>query len=157
MKRYSDVISGGVLVLISVVMLFETRNIRALGIMKFGPKIMPRLFSSALLLVGIGIVLYGLKAAHRAPAGAQRSESEELNGRKVAATAGLITFYVFALEPIGFIITTMLYLFLQFLVLGGARRRQLPIYAVLAVAVSLGVYALFYGVFDVFLPPGLLY
>ncbi len=156
MKRYADVVSGSFLVLVSIVMLLETRSIRALGIMEFGPKIMPRILSTALLIVGLAIVVTSLVRMKSAPVTEDPKETEgpSVNYKKVAATAALISFYVFSLRPFGFIVTTIIYLFGQFVVLGGVAKRRLPIYGLLSLGVSFGIYYLFYFVFNVLLPPG---
>lgn len=156
MKRYGDVVSGGVLVLASIIMFFETRNIRAFKIMKFGPKVMPRLLSIALFIVGVAIVLTGLLRLRRihgaaeAPGGAVAS----IDYKRVAATMVLIAAYVLALRPLGFVLVSIVYLFCQFVVLGGAAKLRLPIYGLLSLGVSLGIYYLFYFAFNVLLPPG---
>jgi putative tricarboxylic transport membrane protein len=154
MKRYADVISSSVLVVISIVMLNETRRIQALGIMEFGPKVMPRLMAGALLIVGAGILIPALLRLRRPVAAAVSAAPPATDYRRVALTAALITLYVFSLRPLGFLLTTVLYLFGQFLVLGGVVRRRLPMYGFLALAVAFGIYYLFYGAFKVLLPPG---
>jgi putative tricarboxylic transport membrane protein len=154
MKRNADVISSSVLVLVAIVMLNETRRIQALGIMEFGPKVMPRLLAGALLIVGAGILIPALLRLRRAPEAPAGASAPAIDHRRVALTAALITLYVFALRPLGFLVTTLLYLFGQFLVLGGAVRRRLPVYGALALAVAFGIYYLFYGAFKVLLPPG---
>jgi hypothetical protein len=157
MKRYADMISGGSIIIIAVVMLYQTTNIRALGIMDFGPELIPRMLSTALLLAGIGIFCTGL-SANRGKRANGNSETKDLTDyRRTALTAGLITFYIGALQFIGFIITTVLYLFFQFMVLGGTAKKKMPLYAALAVSFTFGIYYLFYSVFSVLLPPGLLY
>ncbi len=155
MKRYADVISGCVLSLIGIIMLIETRNIRALMLMEFGPKIMPRIYSVGLIGLGAAIAIIGAVRARQHPSASQSSHMGPIDGKKVALTMGLIAFYVVALRPLGFLVTSIIYLFFQILVLGGAANkwRLLP-YALISLVVVFGVYALFFGVFRVFLPPG---
>lgn len=156
MKRYADVVSGSFLVLVSILISLETRNIRAFRIMTFGPKVMPRLLSIVLCIVGVAIVVTGLLRLRRP------HEADEADGgagasvdyRKVLSTMALIAFYVFALRPLGFIFVTVVYLLSQFIVLGGVARRRLPIYGLLSLGVAFGIYYLFYFAFNVLLPPG---
>ena len=156
MKRYGDVVSGGFLVLVSIIFFFETRNIRAFRIMKFGPKVMPRLLSIALFVVGAAIVVTGLLRLRRIRGTAEASGGEvaSIDYKRVAATVVLIAAYVFALRPLGFVLVSIVYLFCQFVVLGGAAKRRLPVYGLLSLGVSLGIYYLFYIAFNVLLPPG---
>lgn len=156
MKRYADVVSGSFLVLVSIVTLFETRAIRAFKIMKFGPKIMPRILSITLLIVGVIIVVSALLRLLRTPVAVEDKggEAASVNYKKVAATMALIGFYVFSLRPLGFILVTIIYLFCQFAVLGGVAKRRLPAYGILSLGLSFGIYNLFYFAFNVLLPPG---
>ena len=157
MKRYADAVSGGFMIVISIILLRETGRIQALGIMQFGPKVMPRIFAGVLFIVGCVITAQCFWNLRREKIPAERKNAVPVNRRRVVMTAGLITFYVFLLQPLGFIVTTLAYLILQFLVLGGPGKRQIPVYVVLSVLVTMGIYTLFYRVFDVFLPPGILY
>jgi putative tricarboxylic transport membrane protein len=155
MKRYADAISGSIVVLIGVVMFFETRNIQALMVMDFGPKIMPRIFTIGLVLFGSIVAVGGYLRAMRDPSVVQSSRLGSVDLKKVVFTIGLIIAYVVALRPLGFLVTSVLYLFFQILVLGGAakKRRLLP-YAVVSLIMSFGIYFLFTDVFTVFLPKG---
>jgi putative tricarboxylic transport membrane protein len=155
LRRYADAVSGGVLAVVGIVMLVETRNIRALRIMEFGPKIMPRIYSVALIVLGLAIALSGVLRALRDPSTEQSPNLGQVNFTKVMLTLALIGFYVGGLRLLGFLATSTVYLFLQVWVLGGAANKwRLLAYAAGAVAVSFGVYFLFSGAFDVFLPAG---
>lgn len=155
MKRYADVVSGSVLAVIGVVMLVESRHVRALMAMEFGPKIMPQIYSVGLIVLGAVIAISGWLRARQNPDAAQSSHLGNVSKKNVIFTMGLIAFYVAALRPLGFIVTSITYLFLQIIVLGGVpNRRQLLSAAIVAVSISFGIYHLFYGVFNVFLPPG---
>lgn len=155
LREYADVISGATLAVFGVIMLIETRNIRALRIMEFGPRVMPRLYSIALMGLGGAIAISGAIRAFGSAGGAQSPNFGDSNYLKSFLTIGLIGFFVVALRPIGFLLTSILYLFFQFLVLGGAAHRwRLLWYAGLAATVSLGIYLLFSQVFNVLLPVG---
>ena len=155
MKRYADLISGGLLALVGIILLVESRNIRAMMEMEFGPKIMPQIYSVALIGLGAAIAVSSLVRARKGAFPSGKWQHSTIGRFRVVATMGLVVFYVAALRPLGFLATSIVYLFFQFLVLGGAANkwRLLP-YLIVAVAVSLGIYHLFYGVFNVFLPVG---
>lgn len=155
MKRYADVISGGLLVLVGIVLLIETRNIRAMMEMEFGPKIMPQIYSVALIGLGAAIALSNLLRERSRRSPVRGTAGTRSGALRVVATMALVVFYVMALRPLGFLVTSVAYLFLQFAVLGGVKNklRLLP-YAVVAIVVAFGIYHLFYGVFNVFLPVG---
>ncbi len=75
----------------------------------------------------------------------------------VLKTVALMLAYVALLNTVGFIVMTVLYLFVQFIVLTPADRKPgYALYAVIAVLTSIAVYALFRYAFDLVLPVGLI-
>ena len=72
-------------------------------------------------------------------------------------TIALIVVYTALLTSVGFLIMTVLYLFVQFIVLTPATQKpRYALYAVIAALTSVAVYALFRYGFDMVLPVGLL-
>ena len=77
--------------------------------------------------------------------------------RTVWKTLGLIVAYAALMEPVGFPIMTVVYLFAQFIVLTPDDKKvSYPMYLVIAVLTSVIVYALFRYAFDMLLPVGVL-
>ena len=73
----------------------------------------------------------------------------------VGLTLLLIAGFIAALRPLGFPIATAIYLFLQFLVLTPkSATRSVPLYAGLAIASSVLIFATFRYAFDLLLPAG---
>jgi len=71
-------------------------------------------------------------------------------------TIALVVAYMALLTPVGFLIMTALYLFIQFIVLTPAGRKPGYLaYAAIAVVTSVSVYMLFRYAFDMVLPVGL--
>lgn len=72
-------------------------------------------------------------------------------------TVALIVAYTALLNSVGFLITTALYLFVQFVVLTPADQKpRYALYAAIALVTSVAVYALFRYAFDLVLPVGLI-
>jgi putative tricarboxylic transport membrane protein len=87
---------------------------------------------------------------------AQQSAQGAVDYATTIKTVALIIGYVALLNTGGFLIMTALYLFIQFIVLTPTRRKPgYVLYAVIAVATSIAVYALFRYGFDLVLPVGL--
>ena len=75
--------------------------------------------------------------------------------RTVWKTLGLIVAYAALMEPIGFPIMTVVYLFAQFIVLTPLDKKvNYPMYLVIAVLTSAVVYVIFRQAFDMLLPVG---
>ena len=77
--------------------------------------------------------------------------------RTVWKTLGLIVAYAALMEPVGFPVMTVVYLFAQFIVLTPLDKKvNYPMYLVIAVLTSIIVYAIFRQAFDMLLPVGVL-
>ena len=77
--------------------------------------------------------------------------------KTVLLTLGLILGYMALLGPVGFPIMTVVYLYLQFLVLTPVRQKaNHPAYLLIAVTCSAVIFLLFREAFDLLLPAGLL-
>ena len=77
--------------------------------------------------------------------------------RTVLKTAVLIVVYIALFEPVGFLITTMVYLFLQFIFLTPADKKpNYLFYGIISLVVSLFVYTIFRYSLDIILPQGLI-
>lgn len=84
-------------------------------------------------------------------------EKSQRDMKTVLKTAILIVVYIALFEPVGFLITTALYLFLQFIILTPADKKpNFVLYGIIAVAVSLFVYSIFRYSLDIILPQGLI-
>ena len=126
---------------------------------------LPILLAGFLTLLGVMQVFAAL--ASKAPADAAatpaQSPSEEetppsvVEPKTVLLTLGLILGYMALLGPVGFPIMTVVYLYLQFLVLTPVRQKANHLaYLLIAVTCSAVIFLLFREAFDLMLPAGLL-
>ena len=76
--------------------------------------------------------------------------------KKSLITMGLIGLYAVAYKPVGYVISTFLFLMIEIMVLIPDKKKwKLPL--VVALVGSVGIYLLFTQAFNVMLPEGLLY
>jgi putative tricarboxylic transport membrane protein len=95
--------------------------------------------------------------AHKLVVGEPSGAEDTADYGTVLKTLGLIVAYTALLEPVGFPIMTVVYLFTQFIVLTPADRKvNYLMYAAIAIATSASVYLTFRYAFDMILPVGLL-
>ncbi|MDN5568070.1 MAG: tripartite tricarboxylate transporter TctB family protein [Paracoccus sp. (in: a-proteobacteria)] len=108
----------------------------------------------AWMMIALGLI--ELVGALRRPAATKVETRAASSGMvTVALTLLLIAGFIAALRPLGFPIATALYLFLQFLVLTPqSAKRSVPLYAGLAIASSVLIFATFRYAFDLLLPAG---
>ncbi|RRV42587.1 tripartite tricarboxylate transporter TctB family protein [Pseudomonas sp. o96-267] len=96
-------------------------------------------------------------AASPAPAEAEEPTVEIVEPKTVIKTLGLILGYMALLGPVGFPIMTVVYLYLQFLVLTPVNQKARHLtYLLVAVTCSALIFLLFREAFDLLLPAGLL-
>lgn len=105
------------------------------------------------LMCLLGAVQIG--TALKIPAGTERAP-ESVDYATLGKTVALIVGYVALLNTVGFVIMSVIYLFVQFIVLTPSGRKPSYVsYAVIAVVTTAVVYALFRYAFDLVLPVGL--
>lgn len=113
----------------------------------------PYILAITMCLLGV----FQVWEARRLSVDASARSEDKADYLTVAKTLGLITTYAVLLEPVGFPITTVVYLFVQFIVLTPTDKKiNYPMYAVIAIMTSAIVYSTFRYAFDMLLPTGLL-
>lgn len=164
MTRWKDVISALALIVISIAMFFASNSLEAKTRMDIGPDFMPKLVAVLTLALSVVLLVQGLRrnmALRAATGGAAPSTPPARRGDLIERHAdwlslALIMAYTLAFEPLGYLVATALYLFVQFIVMARAEERRYLPFAVVAVIVSGLSYYVFLRLFYVFLPVGLL-
>lgn len=76
---------------------------------------------------------------------------------KSLITMGLIGLYAFCCRPLGFVVTTFLYLTIQMLVLWPKGRKNCWLILIISTVCAVGLYYIFSRFLNVMLPTGILY
>ena len=87
------------------------------------------------------------------------AEEEKPEYLRVLATIAAFTVYVFVIEPAGFLLSSIVYLFAQITILAPKEKRGIKgiiLFAVIAVVVCVAVYFIFRFGLNVMLPAGIL-
>ena len=105
----------------------------------------------AVAITGVSVIR--LIMTLREPASERKKSNSDLKGGWL--TIVLIAAYVMAFQPVGFIISTMVYLFLQILVLVPKEKRSWPLTIIISVVAPLAIYGLFTYLISSPLPKGL--
>lgn len=140
---------------------FGVKDFAATGV---GAGFLPRLAAVLLAVLGVILLLQTRRRATPAPGtgdsatAAGKAEGARHFGGTAAAllSACLMAGYVALLSPVGFIITTAIYVFAQILVLAKDAKRNYMLYAIVSVVTSVAAYYLFVRAFQVMLPAGIL-
>jgi len=113
----------------------------------------PYILACTMCLLGI----LQIREAFKLAAAKQSGKHDTADYRTVWKTLGLVVAYAAFLEPVGFPLMTVVYLFAQFIVLTPSDKKiSYPVYAAIAVTTSVVVYLTFRHAFDMILPVGLL-
>ncbi|MGE4283175.1 MAG: tripartite tricarboxylate transporter TctB family protein [Clostridia bacterium] len=159
-KKYRDIISGSILLLLASIIFIESFSIKKLDISSLSAQFVPQLASILLALIALFIIYGGFKQLKKLKSvSITEDDVSKKEGSKNIfgiATFALITLYVSLLDTLGFIIMTSIYLFFQFIILAEKEDRKLPIFAVVSVVVSVSIYYIFLLAFQLSLPAGIL-
>ena len=158
MKKYlknRDFVSGFVLVLLSVIGFYSTNKFNVSSISSYGnPATVPRII---LILLFIMSALTMIGAIRKENGDGENREERSLEQKLPEyLTFVLLVVYVFTVKPIGYVISTAIYLLLQMYVLSCFEKRRLWLFALIAIMVSPLLYYIFRAFFDVLLPAGIL-
>ena len=159
LTKWKDVISALMLMLVSAAMFHASGSLEARTRMEIGPDFMPKVVSVLTFALAAVLLMQGLRRARslseaqdaEAPT-ARRGDFIERHADRLCLA--LIVAYAFAFEPLGYLVSTTIFLFLEFIIMAPAdSRRYLP-FALAAVVVSVATYYVFVRLFYVFLPIG---
>ncbi|MCD8090142.1 MAG: tripartite tricarboxylate transporter TctB family protein [Clostridiales bacterium] len=158
-KKYGDIVVGIIFMVISAAMILMALQLPKSAIIDIGPEFMPLViggitFALAAALTVISVI--GLKGKLAALEG---EEAPDCDYKRVISSFILMLIYVFVLQPVGFIISTLVYLFLQIMVLSPADQRgkkQIIQVIIIDILFTVIVFFLFRYGFKIILPTGLL-
>jgi putative tricarboxylic transport membrane protein len=148
----SDRVTGAVLVALGGAAAIVGSRLPGVPGQDVGPSAFPLVIGSGLIICGVLIAL-GIGRSFEA------QEEEEagpgpwrLGGLRALIPPALLTFYVYASEPLGFLLTGAIMVFVAALALGARPRLAVPI----AIVAPLLVHLAFYKLLRVPLPAGVL-
>ena len=127
-------------------------------VMKIGPNFMPLVIGTLILILALMLLFSSIKNFKRNAAKAEAMPADTSDYKRVLASLVLVVIYVNILAPVGFILSTLGYLFLQIIVLAPNDRRSaknIMLYAIIDVVFVLIVFFLFRYGFKIVLPAGI--
>ena len=158
-KKCKDLILGIVMLLFSGFYLFYAQQIKTRP--KLTPsyasaKIMPILLGALLAVLSVVCIIQGIRQ--------MKANKKEENGKKmdkgdlmaVVFTFAVIIGYILIMPLLGFILSTVLYLFLQMLILAPAEKRNYALFAIVAVVFTAIVFVAFRVGLQQLLPRGVI-
>lgn len=152
-KKLSETLVNLVLVLSGAALWLAAQKIEVGAAMGQGGDFMPKLCSTIWLIIAVLLFVFGLKN----PDTGKNEPGISLKG--FLMTLALLFIYVLLLKPIGFVITSIVYMFIQMMLFVPAElrsKKNYVIFAIVSVVLPIAVNLLFVNVFSLILPTGIL-
>lgn len=150
--KNNDTFLGIIILIFGIFYGLATLQIPGTKSQLFDSRFVPVLLTIFIIVIGILELGRGLQKPF------EEKENKEFDTKTVVLTFVLIILYIILYSPLGFIISTFLFLFLEMNVLtpNYVKKNQL-LYLIISLVFSFGIYYLFYFGFTIFLPSGILY
>ncbi|WP_367568692.1 tripartite tricarboxylate transporter TctB family protein [Lacrimispora sp.] len=152
-KNFSELVVNMVIFIFGALLFVSAQSIEVGAAMGQGGDFMPKLCSALWLLIsGLLVVTTVLDKC-------PREEGEKGNLKGFFLTLILLFLYVLLLEPVGFVITSIVYMFIQMMLFVPkelVNKKQLIVFTVVSVLLPVLVNLLFENVFYLILPAGIL-
>lgn len=157
-KKYGDIVVGLFFMAISAIMIIMAKMLPKSMVMDIGPDFMPTVIGAVTFILATILLVLNVKNRKLRVLEAKAEGAEDCDYKRVLSSAILILVYVFILKPIGFIVSTLLYLPLQMLVLApkeGRTKKSLIQLLIVDAVFTLVVFFLFRYGFKIVLPAGI--
>ncbi|TWT06519.1 tripartite tricarboxylate transporter TctB family protein [Planococcus sp. CPCC 101016] len=167
--KHEDVFSGAFLLVVSVIIFITSFSFEALTTSLVGPAFMPQIIAIIMAIFSVIITVSGFKKSKSAtektttPEEVKEEElqeelivTEKKSYKPVLISLALMIGYVALLSYVGFLIMTIVYIFLQMLLLSHITHRKVWLFLLISVVTSAAIYYLFRNVFYVMLPTGII-
>lgn len=157
-KKYGDIIVGVFFMVLSVMLMMMAKMLPKSKVMEIGPDFMPLVIGGVTFVLAALLTFLSIKNFKMHEKELEDTVLPECDYKRVLSSIILVLIYVFLLQPVGFLISTMVYLLLQMLVLSPDEERDVKHMirlAVIDVIFTLVVFFLFRYGFKIVLPAGI--
>lgn len=155
MQKKQDILFASITVVVGVFYFMMTSQLPSKGGAVNG-KTIPYILGSMMIVLGVLQIGASLKIKKNVEA-KRREDDKCVDVTTVFKTVILIVCYIALFNVIGFLITTFVYLFLQFTVLSPAEKKpNLIVYLLISGVISLFIYTSFRYGLDIMLPQGII-
>ena len=157
-RKYGDIVISIFYAALGAVTIYLAQQLPKSRVMKIGPDFMPMVIGILILILALMLLFSSIKNFKANAAKAEAMPADTSDYKRVLASLVLVVIYVNILAPVGFILSTLGYLFLQITVLAPNDRRSaknILTYAVIDVIFVFVVFFLFRYGFKIVLPAGM--
>lgn len=157
-KKYGDLVVSIFYAALGIALIVLSEMLPKSKVMAIGPDFMPVIIGVLILILAGVLLITTLSRFKMIQEEAEKSGKDEADYKRVIGSLVLALLYVYLLKPVGFIVSTLVYLFLQIYVLAPdskRSRKDLIQFAVIDVIFTFVVYFLFRYGFTIVLPAGI--
>ena len=158
-KKYGDLVVSIFYLILGAALIIGARALPKSKVMEIGPDFMPTVVGVLILILAALLLRNTITDFKSNAEKAEKEGPEQCDYKRVLASLVSSIVYVNVLKPVGFILSTLVYLFLQIFILAPDDQRKpknLVLYLILDVIFTLIVYFLFRYGFKIVLPAGLI-
>jgi hypothetical protein len=158
-NKFADIISGTILLIISLIIFIFANKIPRLVVTSIGPGFMPKFV--AIIMGGLSILLI-IKGILEKSVIVENEKIPTHQNENILVkyidfiTVALLFAYAIGIAKLGFILATILYLVIHISIMGFKERQNIIITILIAIVFAVGIYFLFTKVLYVMLPAGIL-
>ena len=157
-RKYGDIITGIFYTCLGGAVIYLAKQLPKSRVMKIGPDFMPTVIGVLILILALMLLFSSIKNFKTNAKKAESMPADTSDYKRVLASLVLVIIYVNILAPVGFILSTLGYLFLQIIVLAPNDKRKgkdILMYAIIDIVFVLVVFYLFRYGFKIVLPSGM--
>ena len=163
-KGRNDLFSGIVLSAFSIAYLIGATRIKIPKMLSssfLNASSVPKLWGTLLLILGIILVIRGVRVMKAEKALEKKTAAQMVKdfwsaNRAVIEMFVVLLIYIALIQPVGFLISTFLFLFAEFNILSYKEDRKIGFTLIFALICAVAIYALFKYAFSMPLPQGIL-
>ena len=158
LKKYGDFIVSAVFLILGAALIIGGKSLPESTVVSVGPDFMPVVLGAVIIALAAILLVTSIVGYKEKLAALEGAEPDHCDYKRVLASLVLSIAYVMLLQPVGFLITTVVYLILQITALAPDENRKskdIIKYVVISVVFTLIVYMLFRYGFKIVLPAGI--
>ena len=157
-KKYGDIIVGIFFMALSAILMVMAQMLPKSKVMEIGPDFMPMVIGGLTFALAAALTFLSVKNFKMPAAEIDPAKLPDCDYKRVLLSVILVLVYVFVLQPVGFIVSTLVFLPLQMLVLSPEDKRgkkDIMMLLIIDVIFTMAVFFLFRYGFKIVLPAGI--
>lgn len=154
LKKYGNLIAGGLFLLFDIVYFSQIGGIKRSTFSVIDSAFFPIVLAAVLAVLSIALLAEGIRKVRNT--GESDPAAEQKDYACVLETFALSVVYVLLFQPLGFVLSSIVYLFFQIIVLSPKSKIRPVKILVVSVVASVVVYVIFRDGLTLMLPNGIL-